>query len=324
MTSRAARPRVEWRSVDGILLFDKAVGASSNQALQTVRRLYRAEKAGHTGSLDPLASGVLPLCFGQATKVAGLMLDLDKTYEATVLLGARTATGDAEGAVIESCAVPALTVADVAVVLARFRGVQTQVPPMYSALKHEGEPLYALARRGVEIDRAARTVTVHALELLQLTGNSLTLRVSCTKGTYIRTLGEDIARALGTVGHLVALRRTVVGAFSGQQVYTLEMLEAHLGDEAALDALLLPVDAALHDMPAVTLPVGADTKFRLGQAVALAAELMATQHRGSTVRVYGADGDFIGTGRLTDRLEPMRLMSRAPDSKDPQNGGDPS
>jgi len=322
MSVRAARPRVEWRTVDGILLFDKAVGASSNQALQAVRRLYRAEKAGHTGSLDPLASGVLPLCFGQATKVAGLMLDLDKTYEATLLLGSRTATGDAEGAVIETCAVPALNVAGVTAVLAGFQGVQTQVPPMYSALKHDGEPLYVLARRGVEIARAARTITIHSLDLLQLTSNTLTLRVSCTKGTYIRTLAEDIAAALGTVGHLVALRRTVVGAFAGLTVYPLAMLEALRGDEAALDALLLPVDAALHDMAAVTLPVGADTTFRLGQAVALSSEAMGAQHSGATVRVYGAIGDFIGTGRLTDRLEPMRLMSRAPDRKDPPTGHD--
>jgi tRNA pseudouridine55 synthase len=309
MSSRPARPRVDWRSVDGILLFDKGIGLSSNQALQTVRRLYRAEKAGHTGSLDPLASGMLPLCFGQATKVAGLLLDCDKTYEATLLMGVRTSTGDAEGAVIDTRNVPAGVAERIIDVLSTFRGQQTQVPPMYSALKHQGETLYSLARRGIEVARAPRPITIHSIELVGIVGPAVSFRVSCSKGTYIRTLGEDIATALGTVGHLTSLRRTAVGSFAGRQVHALSELELLRGDDAILDSLLLPVDTALEGLDPVYLNVDDDAKFRHGQVVYSAQPVAARQ--GADVRVYGWQGDFIGIGRLSDGLHPARLMSPA-------------
>lgn len=308
MSAGAPRGRIEWRAVDGILLLDKPLGLSSNQALQRARRLFRAKKAGHTGSLDPLASGVLPLCFGQATKVAGLLLDSDKTYRTTVALGSRTATGDLEGAVVETVPVPALDRATVEAVLARFRGAGTQVPPMYSALKRDGQALYALARQGIEVERPPRVITIHALELLELKPASLTLEVRCSKGTYIRTLGEDIAVALGTRGHLSQLRRTGIGAFEGQTLYDFTALEALAGDEAALDACLLPVDAALDGLPKIVLPADAAAAFRHGQRLAWRAP------GDGRVRVYDAAGEFIGLGLAAGggrELIPDRLMSTA-------------
>jgi tRNA pseudouridine55 synthase len=307
--SGTARPRREWRTVDGIVLLDKPEGLSSNQALQRVRRLYRARKAGHTGSLDPLATGVLPLCFGQATKVAGFLLDADKTYRATLALGCRTATGDREGEVLERVAVPPLDAATVDAALARFRGVSEQVPPMYSALKRDGEALYALARRGIEVERAPRAVRIEALALVALGGAALEFEVTCSKGTYVRTLGEDIARALGTVGHLAALRRTSVGgAFAGAVPHALAALEALAGDAAALEALLLPVDAALGAFPAVVLGTADAGRFRHGQAVAVTAAPLLR------VRLYAADGAFLGLGDTDgtgQSVRPLRLMSAA-------------
>jgi len=205
MIPGAARRRVEWRRVDGILLLDKPVGLSSNQALQQVRRLYRAAKAGHTGSLDPLASGVLPLCFGQATKVAGLLLDSDKTYRASLALGSRTTTGDREGAVVETRPVPPLEEEAVRAVLEGFVGERQQIPPMYSALKRDGEALYALARRGVEVERIPRRIRILGVALESLEDGRLEFEVTCSTGTYVRTLGEEVAEALGTCGYLEAL-----------------------------------------------------------------------------------------------------------------------
>ncbi|MBS0393512.1 MAG: tRNA pseudouridine(55) synthase TruB [Proteobacteria bacterium] len=305
--SGPARPRTEWRTVDGILLLDKPEGLSSNQALQRVRRLYRARKAGHTGSLDPLASGVLPLCFGEATKVAGLLLEADKTYQATLKLGQRTTTGDREGAVAEEAPVPPLTAAAVGAVLARFLGTTEQVPPMYSALKRDGEALYALARRGLEVERAPRPIRIESLNLLALAPPALTFEVTCSKGTYVRTLGEDLARALGTVGHLAALRRTAVGgAFAGRRAHTLAELEALAGQPGALDALLVPMDAALEDWPAVCLDAAATTALCRGQPVAAAAP------PGRRVRLYGPGGAFLGLGEVDlegRRVRPERLLA---------------
>jgi tRNA pseudouridine55 synthase len=309
MTGGAARPRLGWRDVDGILLLDKAVGLSSSQALQRARHLYRARKAGHTGSLDPLASGVLPLCFGQATKFAGHLLHSDKTYRATLALGERTRTGDREGEVVERIAVPVLEPAGVEAVLERFRGDLLQVPPMYSALKRDGEPLYALARRGASVERLPRPVSIHRLALLALAPSSLELEVSCSKGTYIRTLGEDIARSLGTCGHLAALRRTAVGSFAGRPAATLEALEALDGGLAALDAHLLPVDAALGELPRTALDATATARLRHGQTVRYDA-LPA----GTRIRAYDAAGTFIGLGVVAPdgaALVPLRLMSAA-------------
>lgn len=305
---RDARPRVVWREVDGILLLDKPVGLSSNQALQRARRLYRAAKAGHTGSLDPLASGVLPLCFGQATKVSGLLLDADKTYRARLALGARTATGDAEGEVVERAPVPPLAHGRVAAVLAGMTGPQDQLPPMYSALKRDGRPLYELAREGREVPREPRRILVHRLELLDLGPRELEFEVHCSKGTYVRTLGEDLARALGTCGHLAALRRTSVAAFEGQATHALAELEALAGDEVALDARLLPVDAALQCWPAVHLDAAGELDFRHGRAAACAATAAGP------VRVYGPAGGLLGLGTLeaaAQRVLPDRLLTAA-------------
>jgi tRNA pseudouridine55 synthase len=312
--SAPARPRREWRTVDGILLLDKPEGLSSNQALQRVRRLYRARKAGHTGSLDPLASGVLPLCFGQATKVAGLLLEADKTYRAALALGSRTTTADREGEILERLPVPPLDTAGVEAALARFLGASEQIPPMYSALKREGQALYALARRGIEVERAPRPVRIEALRLTALRPDGLEFEVVCSKGTYVRTLGEDIARALGTIGHLAALRRIAVGgAFARATTHALASLEALQGDERALDTLLLPVDAALESLPAVVLGAEEAGRFRHGQSVQAAAPASLR------VRLYGPDGAFLGVGESDGSghsVRPLRLMKEA-ESSDP-------
>jgi tRNA pseudouridine55 synthase len=305
---REARPRVAWREVDGILLLDKPVGLSSNQALQRARRLFRAAKAGHTGSLDPLASGVLPLCFGQATKVSGLLLDADKTYRARVALGARTTTGDAEGEVVERRAVPPLAAEQVTAVLAGLTGPQDQLPPMYSALKREGRPLYELAREGIEVPREPRRIVVHRLVLLDLGPQTLDFEVHCSKGTYVRTLGEDLARALGTCGHLAALRRTAVAAFDARPMYALDDLEALAGDETALDARLLPIDAALQGWPIARLDATGEEDFRHGRPAACTATMPGE------ARVYGPAGTLLGLGTVSGTLQhvaPDRLLTAA-------------
>jgi tRNA pseudouridine55 synthase len=312
VTAAAQRPRVAWRRVDGILLLDKPVGLSSNQALQRARRLYRAAKAGHTGSLDPLASGVLPLCFGQATKVAGLLLDSDKTYRASLVLGSRTSTGDREGTVVETRPVPPLEEGTVRDVLEGFVGEHAQVPPMYSALKHGGAALYVLARRGLTVERAPRRIRILHLALLGLEAERLAFEVTCSKGTYVRTLGEDIAAALGTCGHLADLRRTEVGVFAGRTLHALEELERLRSDERALDALLLPVDAPLGRLPSVRLAPDEAAGFRHGQSVAPATGIPAGLSPGTQLRVYAAAGGFIGLGilgRAAAVIEPLRLMS---------------
>jgi tRNA pseudouridine55 synthase len=257
----APRTRVQRRPVHGVLLLDKPLGLSSNQALQKAKWLLRAEKAGHTGTLDPLASGVLPLCFGAATKFSQLHLDADKTYETTVRLGVKTSTGDAEGDVIETRAVNC-TVGQVVEALDRFTGPIAQVPPMHSALKKDGKALYEYARQGETVEREPRHVVIHDLELLdlQLHGDApqLRLRVRCSKGTYIRTLGEDIGEALGCGGHLIMLRRTATGPFDAAQCIALDGLET-LGEAERL-ACLLPVQTLLQGHDPVML--GADDAGR--------------------------------------------------------------
>lgn len=315
MTERAGPvatrgPKVAWRDIDGILLLDKPAGLSSNAALQRIRRLYRARKAGHTGSLDPLATGILPVCFGQATKISGLLLDADKGYVATLALGSATSTGDAEGEIVERAAVPLLDAARVGAVLAGFTGMLAQRPPMYSALKHHGERLYVLARRGVEVERPARPVMIHELRLLALGGHQIEFEVYCGKGTYVRTLGEDLARALGTVGHLAGLRRTRFGPFDGQPLVTLATLESRAVQEGepGLDALLLPCDAALGGYPAVTLAVDVALRFRHGQGIP------AVAPPGARVRIYGPDGLLLGLGQASADgrgVVPVRLLTDA-------------
>ena len=260
------RARVQRRPVHGVLLLDKPLGLSSNQALQKAKWLLRAEKAGHTGTLDPLATGVLPLCFGAATKFSGLHLDADKTYEATLQLGVTTTTGDAEGEVIERRAVPAITPEQLEAVRQRFLGRITQVPPMHSALKKDGKALYEYARAGIEVERAPREVKIHALNLalaqVDQAQAAIKIEVTCSKGTYIRTLGEDIGRALGCGGHLTRLRRTATGPFVAAQCTTLPALEA-LDDHERLN-LLQPAEALLPDHTAVTLAADDAAKFLTG------------------------------------------------------------
>lgn len=292
------------RRLDGVLLLDKPVGPSSSAVLQAVKRLLEAEKAGHAGTLDPLASGLLPLLFGEATKFAQFGLDSIKEYRAQVRLGVSTDTGDAEGQVLERR--PA-EVAETGLerALARFRGAIEQVPPMYSALKHGGRPLYALARAGQTVERAARHVMVHELELLEHAGDVLHLRIKCSKGTYVRQLAVDLGLALGTVAHLEGLRRTAVGGFRLAQAVALDDLQA-LGEEARR-AWLLPPDSLLGDLPRLDLPDELAQRFLNGQAVALAALSQGP------CRVYGKAGVLLGVGEggPGDELRPARLVARA-------------
>ena len=300
-----SRPAGRWRDVDGILLLDKPEGLTSNAALQKVRRLLGARKAGHTGSLDPLASGLLPLCFGQATKVCGLLLDANKTYRVTIVLGERTTTGDREGAVIEKLPVPALDTAAICRVAAGFLGESAQVPPMYSALKHAGQRLYQLARQGLEVERPARRIVVHRMELLGIEGNRLEFEIACSKGTYVRTLAEDFARAFGTVGHVGSLRRLSLGPFESPPMRALADLEQAATSPQALDCLLLPVDSALPGLPAVMLGAAEQACVLQGQPVFVSGPGAAR------VRMYGAGGLFLGTGQMTAegrRLAPERIM----------------
>ena len=300
-----SRPADRWRDVDGILLLDKPVGLTSNAALQQVRRLLRARKAGHTGSLDPLASGLLPVCLGQATKVCGLLLDSNKTYRVTVALGARTTTGDLEGEVIERAPVPDLDAEAIRRVAAGFVGESEQVPPMYSALKHQGRRLYQLARQGLEVARPARRITIHRLELQGVEDRQLRFEVECSKGTYVRSLAEDLARACGTVGHVARLRRVSLGPFANPVMHTLESLQAAAAEPGALDALLQPADTALPGFPAVRLGTAEQSCVLQGQPVFVAGPGSAR------VRMYGVEGRFLGVGRMTAegrRLAPERIM----------------
>jgi tRNA pseudouridine55 synthase len=296
------------RDVHGILLFDKPAGLTSNAALQAVKRLYRARKAGHTGSLDPLATGLLPLCFGEATKISGFLLDADKHYLVRCQLGIRTVTGDAEGEVLEQRPVPALDVPGLVRVLEGFLGAIDQVPPMYSALKHKGERLYNLARQGVEVERQSRSVTIHALELLHLEGSVADLRVHCSKGTYVRTLVEDIGAELGCGAHVAGLRRIGVGPFDDSRLVSMATLEAFAGagDFFGMDRLLLPIEDGLSQWPGVRLSGDAAFYLRQGQPV-----LVPQAPTAGWVRLYEGERQFMGMGEILDdgRVAPRRLMS---------------
>jgi tRNA pseudouridine55 synthase len=287
----------------GILVLDKPAGLTSNGALQRVRRAFGAASAGHVGTLDPMATGMLPICLDEATKVIAEIESGAKCYEFTVQLGSRTDTGDREGVVVEERAVSALDEARLEQVLAGFRGLQSQVPPMYSALKRQGRPLYELARLGLEVERNARTIEIRRLELVQRRADSLDLVCECAKGTYIRVLGEDIAKALGTLGHLTSLRRLWVEPFRGLPMFT---LDAALAGAADRSGLLRP-DAALQALPYVGLSAPMAAAMRQGQAVTHAEAARSTGRR---VRIYGPDGIFMGLAEaLPDgRLQPRRLM----------------
>lgn len=258
------------RPVDGLILLDKPQGLSSNQALQKVRNLLRAEKAGHTGALDPLATGVLPICLGEATKAAGILLGNDKAYAVEVRLGATTDTDDAEGQVLRERPVPTFAATDIAALLPRFIGDIRQVPPVYSALKQGGEPLYLKARRGETIELAARPVSIHDIDLLDIGPDSLRLRVTCGSGTYIRSLVRDLGEAIGCGAHVTALRRLWVEPFQDLPLWTLEALQSLAGQgEAALDAVLLPVEQALRAVPKVALDAEQARRLGMGQPVRL-------------------------------------------------------
>jgi len=297
------------REVDGILLFDKPLGLSSNAALQQVRLLLAAEKAGHAGSLDPLASGLLPLCFGQATKVCGRLLNSGKTYRVKVGLGARTESGDGETPIVERAEVPMLTPAMVDAVLARFMGEQQQIPPMHSALKHEGRRLYELARRGESVDRPPRTILVHRIQRIDFAPDTLEFDVYCSKGTYIRTLAADIAQALGTVGYVQGLRRLSLDPFDGRQMYTLAELEAMTEQER--DAVLLGADSAFQDLPRVDLDRSDEHQLLQGQAL-----LVPGAPLGEEVRAYGPGERFLGlvAGQQGGRIRPGRLFVSTADA----------
>ncbi len=301
----AKRNRIGSRRLDAVLLLDKRVGISSNAALQEAKRLFRAAKAGHSGTLDPLASGLLPVLFGEATKFSRFLLDSDKEYLARVQLGVTTTTGDAEGEVTQRCRV-ALVDGAIEAALARFRGESTQVPPMYSALKRNGHPLYKLARQGAVVAREPRRVVIRTLEYRGRTGDVLELRVFCSKGTYLRTLAEDLGTVLGTGAHLAALRRTAAGPFTVEQAVALESLVTM--DEESRDKALIPIDGLLESLPLVRLDAAGARSFSNGRPVP---HPPAEQGR---CRVYGDVGVLLGVGEVNaaGELRPVRLLAGLP------------
>jgi tRNA pseudouridine55 synthase len=301
--------RHKGRNVNGILVIDKPVGITSNGILQQIKRLYGAAKAGHTGALDPLATGVLPLCFGEATKFSQMMLDSDKAYIATARLGIRTETGDSEGAVVEEKPIPAdLAAATLEPVLDRFRGDIQQVPSMYSALKHKGRPLYEYAREGIEVERPARPVTIYELTLLDVRDNELDIAVSCTKGTYIRSLVEDIGEALGCGAHVVALRRTLAAGFTLANTRKVPELEAMRERGESLDGLLVAPDAALSMFPEAELAGAPLMSILNGQAVRIPSQPLE-----GMIRLYAGGDDqrrFVGLAEAFPEGEMINLIPR--------------
>ena len=305
--------RRKGRPLDGILVLDKPLGLSSNRALQMVKRLYFAAKAGHTGSLDPLATGVLPLCLGEATKFSQFLLDADKGYESTFVLGQTTTTGDAEGEVLQTVDAAAVTEGDLELALEAFRGEIEQVPPMFSAIKQNGQPLYKLAREGKEVERKARTVVIKRLELRAFRAGAkaeVEVYLECTKGTYVRSVAEDLGKALGCGAHVSALRRTKAGPFGIEDSVTMHTLEALKSNEqvAEMDAMLLPIDTALDGLPLVKLSESAGFYIRQGQPVQV-----PNAPCNGMVRVALETGEFLGIGEILDdgRVAPRRLIVTA-------------
>ncbi len=304
--SRHRRPK--GRDVTGILLLDKPSGITSNAALQLAKKLFQARKAGHTGSLDPLANGLLPLCFGEATKLSGFLLDADKRYVADIRLGARTTTGDAEGEVLRCGDAGVIDRAAIEVAVARYRGEIDQVPPMFSAVKQNGVPLYKLAHQGIEVERKARPVVIHRFEVLDFANDTVTVEVHCSKGTYIRVLADELGESLGCGAHVSRLRRTGVGAFDAGVMYTLEALAeiAAGGDEARLDACLVSMEDALAQWPDVRLSKEVAYFLIRGQAV-----FVPHAPSQGLVRIYTREDRFLGVGRILDdgRIAPKRLIN---------------
>lgn len=295
-------PKIVRRHLSGVFLLNKPLGISSNAALQRVRWLFRADKGGHTGALDPLASGLLPICLGEATKFSHYLLDSNKRYQTTIQLGHSTTTGDVEGEFLLEAEIPALTEQSIQAVLAKFIGDTTQIPPMYSALKKQGRPLYELARQGIEIEREARPIHLSAIELISFTEQSITLDISCSKGTYIRVVGEDIAKALGTYGHLTYLHRIQTGHFALIPEYTIEYLESLTEQER--EALLLPAYAPVDHFPKVQVPEGRAEFFSRGMESNIEHEAEA--------QVLVFDGEkCLGLAEITEkkRLVPKRVLN---------------
>jgi len=300
------------RPIDGILILDKPSGVTSNKALQTAKHFYYAAKAGHTGSLDPLATGVLPLCFGEATKFSQYLLDADKVYRSTFVFGVTTASGDAEGEVLEERDASTLGEAQVEAALQQFRGAIEQVPSMYSAIKKDGQPLYKLARQGIEVERAARAVTVHELRIEAFRPGEkpeVDLWIDCSKGTYVRSIAEDLGRALGCGAHVSKLRRVRAGPFSEEDCVTLATLEALKDGEAFadMDRLLRPADTAVATLPRVVLAEAAGFYLRQGQPV-----MVPKAPTSGLVQLQLATGEFIGIGEILDdgRVAPRRLVNQ--------------
>ena len=305
------RRKNKGRNVSGVLLLDKPQGSTSNHVLQRVKRLFGAAKAGHTGSLDPLATGMLPVCLGEATKISAFLLDADKRYFLQCQLGVTTTTGDAEGEVIETTDASSITEQDIKAVLPEFIGEIEQIPPMYSALKHNGERLYNLARKGIEVERKARRINIYSIEFISLVKDEqqrvlLELEVSCSKGTYVRTLVEDIAKKLHSGAHITALRRLSVGPYSGEMV-TMEQLTA-LAEQGyeVLDGSLQPIDSGVADWPDVHL--GSDAAFYVKQGQAVMVPHAPTQ---GWVRIYDRDS-FLGLGEIQDdgMVAPRRMIKQ--------------
>jgi tRNA pseudouridine55 synthase len=300
------RRRKSGRNVRGIPLLDKPLGITSNSALQDVKRIFKAQKAGHTGSLDPLADGLLPICFGAATKVSAFLLDADKHYLVRVKLGVTTTTADAEGEVLETKPVDGISESNIQNVLPEFTGDIEQIPPMYSALKHKGERLYKLARDGIEVEREPRQVTIHNITMHGYSAPEFDLDVHCSKGTYIRTLAEDIGKKLGCGAHVTALRRTGVGPYGADNMVSMEQIKQAAEDGFyALDDLLLPIDSALDAWPEVKLTPDGTFYLKQGQPV-----LVPNAPTEGMVRIYDADGAFMGAGEILDdgRVAPRRMM----------------
>lgn len=290
-------------NINGIVLLNKPVGVSSNGILQQVMRIFNAKKGGHTGALDPFATGLLPICLGEATKVSGLLLDSDKRYTATLKFGEQSDTGDTEGEIIQRLPVPELDEALIEAVFEQFRGEIEQVPPMYSALKHQGKPLYYYARKGIEIDRPARSIRILALDLVRFSENEIVFDVLCSKGTYVRTLGEDIAKALGTVGHLTALHRTQTGSLHGDQMLTPEEIEVQKLE------CLQPLDIALQHLQRIDLDAEQAALIKQGQ------KLDVAQPKTDLVRFYDDQGVFFAVGEWQvekQLLKPKRVFNLSP------------
>lgn len=303
-----ARRKRKGRAVNGVLLLDKAAGITSNKALQEVKHLFRAAKAGHTGSLDPLATGMLPICLGEATKISAFLLDADKRYRVVCQLGVTTTTGDADGEILQSRDCSGVTIKQVEKLVPEFSGSISQVPPMYSAVKHEGQRLYALAREGIEVERKPRTVQIYELLVHSLHDGRLDLEVACSKGTYVRTLVEDIGEALGCGAHVVELRRLSVGPFEGDMVTIDELRAAIEADETgglgALDRFLKPIDSGIADWPDVHLDPDAAFYMRQGQPI----QVPHAPTEG-WVRIYD-QSRFLGVGEIQDdgRVAPRRMI----------------